>query len=155
MRGVSAKTRADVPEFAVRRETISQFFEPPLPRSTFHDLKNKGKIIPLKGIRGFYLLNESLRRLGLREVREIPKEPEARSLEDIVRLAFMIIDRDLFPEPSWLLPVEVIDLKDADHARKMADQYREKVASYDSVPLKLAYFQGALDWASMVGIDAE
>ena len=36
-------------------------------RSTFHDFVNKGKIIPMKGIRGFYLLNASLSRLGLRE----------------------------------------------------------------------------------------
>ncbi len=33
------------PEFAVRRETISRYFEPPLLRSTFHDFVNKGVII--------------------------------------------------------------------------------------------------------------
>lgn len=51
----------DYPEFGVRRESISRFFSPPMPRSTFHDYVNKGKIIPLKGLRGFYKLNESLR----------------------------------------------------------------------------------------------
>ena len=144
-----SKSRTAFPEFAVRRQTISQFFEPPLARSTFYDFKDKGKIVPLKGIQGFYLLNESLRRLVLREVKEIPREPEARSLEDIVRLAFTLIDRDLFPEPSWLLHVEAIDLKDADHATRLADRYREAVVSHDSAPLKLAYFQGVLDWVSM------
>jgi hypothetical protein len=33
---------------------------PPLASSTFHDFVNKGQIVPLKEIRGFYLLIESL-----------------------------------------------------------------------------------------------
>ncbi|MFT5854871.1 MAG: hypothetical protein ACI8XO_002118, partial [Verrucomicrobiales bacterium] len=81
-----AKSDSHFPEFGVRYETLSRYFEPPLARSTFHDFVNKGTIIPIKGIRGFYKLNESLRRMGLREVRELPTEPESRSLEDIVRL---------------------------------------------------------------------
>jgi hypothetical protein len=149
MKNSPAKPPSDYPEFGVRYETISRYFEPPLARSTFHDKVQDGTIVPMKGMRGFYLLNESLRRLGLREVRELPTEPESRSLEDIVRLAFTLIDRDLFPEPSWLLHVESIDVKDADHAMMLADRYREKVASLDSVQLKLAYFQGVLDWVSM------
>ena len=148
-RATSKSSSSEFPEFAVRREAISEFFDPPLARSTFYDLRNKGKIVPLKDIEGMYLLNESLRRLGLREVKEIPKEPYARSLEDIVRLAFTLIDRELFPEPSWLLHAALIDLKDADHASKLAAQYREKVDSYDSAQLKLAYFQGVLDWVSL------
>ena len=35
------------PEFAVRRETISAYFHPPLPSSTFHDFVTEGKIIPM------------------------------------------------------------------------------------------------------------
>ena len=58
-----------------------------------------------------------------------------------------MIDRTIFPEPSWLLSVETIDMKDADHARRLADQYRDTVEAYDQVEFKLAYFQGALDWA--------
>ena len=143
------------PEFAVRWEGIGRFFSPPLASSTFHDLVNRGKIIPMKGIRGFYLLNESLRRLGLREVPGLPQDPASPGLEDIVRLAFTLIDRDLFPEPSWLLHAEGIDLKDADHAGILADRHREAVASFGSVPLKLAYFQGVLDAASMVEADSE
>ncbi len=141
----STKTTADCPEFGVRSKTISQYFDRPLASSTFHDLVKKGQIIPMKGMRGFYLLNASLRRLGLREVRELPREPESRSHEDIVRMAFTLIDRMLFPAPSWLLSVEVIDAKDADHAQLLADRYRDKVESLDHVELKLAYFQGALD----------
>jgi hypothetical protein len=150
MKNTSTKTQTDFPDYGVRRETISRFFSPPLPRSTFHDLVQKGKIIPMKGIRGFYLLNESLRRLGLREVRELPVAPSQRSLEDIMRLAFTLIDQDVFQAPSWLLHVEGIDLRDADHAANLAERHREKVASFDSIQLKLAYFQGALDAVSMM-----
>jgi hypothetical protein len=133
------------PEFAVRRETISAYFHPPHPSSTFHDFVNKGKIIPMKGIRGFYLLNASLRRLGLREVPGLPKDPTERSMEDIIRLAFSLIDPLAFPPPSWLLAVETIDMKDADHARRIADQHREAVDALDNVHLKIAYQGGVLD----------
>ena len=139
----------DYPEFAVRADVIGRFFSPPLASSTFHDFVHKGKIVPMKDIRGLYLLNESLRRLGLREVRDLPKPPPKASLEDIARLAFSFIDRNLFPEPSWLLHVEAIDVKDADHAVRLADRCRDKVEAFDHVELKLAYFQGVLDWASM------
>lgn len=109
----------------------------------------------MKEIRGYYLLNESLRRMGLREVRELPSKLKSRSLEDIVRLAFTAIDRDLFPEPSWLLHVEGIDLKDADHAMNLADHHRKRVNSLESIPLKLAYFQGVLDWVSIMETEAD
>ena len=133
------------PEFAVRREAISAYFHPPLPRSTFHDFVNKGTIIPMKGIRGFYLLNASLRRLGLREVPELPKDPTERSMEDIIRLAFSLIDPLAFPPPPWLLTVETIDMKDADHARRIADQHQAAVDALDNVYLKIAYQGGVLD----------
>ncbi len=67
------------PEFAVRQEIICRFFDPPMAKSTFHDFVNKGKIIPMKGIRGFYLLNASLSRLGLREVPSLPEMAATRS----------------------------------------------------------------------------
>ena len=61
-RASSKSSPSGYPEGAVRRETISAYFDPPMARSTFHDFVNKGKIVPVKGIRGFYKLNESLRR---------------------------------------------------------------------------------------------
>jgi hypothetical protein len=139
----------DFPEFPVKRELICAMFTPPLPKSTFYDRVEEGKIIPMAELPGYYLLNASLHRMGLPMVKRPPVEISDRSLEDIVRLAFTLIDRDLFPEPSWLLHAEAINLRDADHAATLADRYREKVVSFDSIPLKLAYFQGVLDWASM------
>lgn len=133
------------PEFGVQGEVICNFFSPPMPSSTFHERVKNGLIIPIKSMRGFYKLNDSLRRLGLREVPKLSTGSAGPSLEDIVRLAFTMIDQDVFPAPSWLLPVEEIDLKDVDHARRLADQYRNTVEAIDHVVLKLAYFQGVLD----------
>jgi hypothetical protein len=73
-----------------------------------------------------------------------------RSLEDIVRLAFSGIDPLLFPAPSWMLFVEKLDPRDADHALRIAVQCRKAVEAKNSIPLKMAYFQGVLDWAAMV-----
>jgi hypothetical protein len=53
------------PEFAVRRVTSSRYFKPSLGNSTFYALVNKGRVVPMKGMRGYYLLNDSLRMLGL------------------------------------------------------------------------------------------
>ena len=66
------------PEFAVRRESFDSYFDKPLPRSTFHDLVGKGIVVPLKGLKGFYKLNDSLRRMGLREV---PSLPDVRRID--------------------------------------------------------------------------
>lgn len=153
MRRSATKTKTDAiidcPEFVVKRESFNRYFEKPLPTSTFHKLVSEGKIKRFKHMEGFFYLNDSLRRMGLREVRELPKPPSGPSLEDIVRLAFTLIDRNLFPEPAWLLYVDAIDAKDADHATRLADRCRDKVEAFDHVELKLAYFQGVLDWATM------
>ena len=133
------------PDYAVRRETISAYFDPPMARSTFHDFVNKGKIVPVKGIRGFYKLNESLRRLGLREVPSLPEDPSKRTTEDILRLAFTQIDPLIFPAPAWMLAVEELDPKDVDHAMVVAGLHRETIEALKSVTDKLAYFGGVLD----------
>ncbi|RYZ86827.1 MAG: hypothetical protein EOP06_13780 [Proteobacteria bacterium] len=133
------------PEYAVRRETISGFFSPPLPSSTFHDLVNKGKIVPVKGLRGFYRLNDSLKRLGLREVPEPPTRCSSRSLEDITRLGFALIDAEVFPAPTWMLDSDDLDLRDLDHGRMIADLHREWIEALPTLQEKLAYVAGVLD----------
>ncbi|TAE73340.1 MAG: hypothetical protein EAZ84_13105, partial [Verrucomicrobia bacterium] len=81
----SAKTESPgYPEFGVRKEVICNFFTPPMPSSTFHDRVNEGIIVPIKSMRGFYKLNDSLRRLGLREVPEAPQKVSPRTTEDII-----------------------------------------------------------------------
>lgn len=139
----------DGPEFIVCREVFDSYFDRPLPNSSFHDLVHRGQVIPWPHMRGRYYLNASLLRLSLPTVSEMPKASERRSLEEIARLAFTLIDRNLFPEPAWLLREEAIDAKDADHVILLANRYRDKVESFEHVELKLAYFQGVIDWASM------
>jgi hypothetical protein len=138
------------PEYAVRAETICGYFHPPLARSTFHDFVNKGKIIPMKGIRGFYLLNASLKRLGLREVPSLPVEIPNLSMEDILRLAFYLIDPLVFPAPPWLHVAEELDMKDLNHAHLHAGNHREIVDSLKLAEEKINYFNGVLSAQTML-----
>ena len=133
------------PEFVVRRETISGYFHPPLASSTFYDLVNDGKIVPLKALKGFYKLNDSLRRLGLREVVELPVEAPSRTSEEMIRLAFHAIDPDVFQPPSWLLDAESIPDNDADHATLLFEKHAESVMALGSDWEKHSYLQGVLD----------
>jgi hypothetical protein len=135
----------DGPEFIVSREFFNRYFEKPIPKSTFYDFVNGGRIIPWSLMRGRYLLNESLHRMGLPTVEDLPVEHPRRSLEDITRLAFTLIDPDLFPSPPWRLSVEVLPQIDLDHARRVADQHRYYVEDYSSPQEKLKYFGGVLD----------
>ena len=64
----------EYPEFAVTRQRLSSYFSPPLARSTFYDLVNRGKIQPVSGVRGYYRLNASLQRMGMPVVKELPPE---------------------------------------------------------------------------------
>ena len=88
-------------------------------------------------------------------VTEFPEADRKRSLEDIARFAFTLIDPVLFPAPPWLLATEVIDAATADHARRMADQYREKVEAIRTTEEKLAYFGGALDAQCKIEADSQ
>lgn len=144
---------ANYPEFVVSREGFNRFFDKPLPTSTFHDFVKKGKIVPMKGIRGFFLLNASLRRLGLREVPKLPEEIPARTPEEIIHLAFHVIDPEIFHPPSWLLNVQTIDEVDLHHAELIFAQHSGHVAILENDRLKYGYLQGVLDHAAMEAVD--
>ena len=146
----SPDSEANYPEYAVRRETISSYFHPPLAASTFHDLVNKGKILPVKGLRGFYRLNESLKRLGLREVPHPPSEHASRSTVDIVGLALTLVDPDTFPAPSWALCEAELDPRDLDHARVVADLHRESILALPTFQERAGYAAGVLDAQTMM-----
>lgn len=141
------------PEFIVRRQVFDRYFERPLPSSTFPDLVNKGRILACPDIKGHYYLNRSLRQLGLPTVAELPEAGRTRSLEDIARLAFTMIDPMIFPAPPWMLTVESIDVATVDHARRLADQHREQVASQRTTEEKLQYFAGVLDAQVLIEAD--
>ena len=59
----------------------------------------------------------------------------------------------MLPAPPWMLMVDAIELKDIDHARRLAGEHREKVESLEKDHLKLTYFSGVLD--AQVMIEAE
>ncbi len=137
------------PEFGVRWETIGSYFKPPLASSTFYDLVNKGKIVPMKGLRGYYCLNDSLRRLGLREVPSLP-DVSRHSSVDLVRLAFTLIDPDIFPAPSWLGSDDPLDAQDVDIALRIAEKHRDNVVALPTVQEKHAFLAGTLDCEEMI-----
>jgi hypothetical protein len=146
MRKSSARNEpTGYPEYGVRKEDICAFFSPPMPPSTFHDRVNDGIIVPIKGMRGFYKLNDSLRRLGLREVPELPQKITRRTTEEIIRLAFHTIDSAVFPPPSWVMAVEAVDGRDGDHATLLIERYSDAVAALDTPGEKHAFMQGVLD----------
>lgn len=147
------KEHSNHPEFGVRAEVIGRFFSPPLASNTFYDYVNKGQIVPLKGIRGFYKLNDSLRRLGLREVAKLPVEVPARKPEELILMAFHGMDPEVFEAPSWLLAVEAIDEADFHHAQSIVAQHATAVAELTHDRLKHGYLQGVLDAAAIEAED--
>ncbi len=72
MKKLKSQAISPTRDFVVEKECFDHFFSKGIPNSTFHDLVNKGRIIPAPGLRGRYLLNASLLRLGLPEAHEIP-----------------------------------------------------------------------------------
>jgi excisionase family DNA binding protein len=76
-----------------------------------------------------------------------------RSTEDILRLAFSMIDPMVFPAPAWMLVEDDLDPRDADHARLVADRHRESIGRLTSIEEKIGYAGGVLDAQLMM--DAE
>ncbi len=110
--------------------------------------------MPMKGLKGFYKLNESLCRMGLKPVPSLPEGPRERSLEDIARLAFSLIDPDIFPTPSWLLTVSGISERDASHAALMSAQHEPHVTALPTAAERIHYLQGVID-AAIVSAEPE
>jgi len=153
MKSQESSGAGEMPEFAVSREVLTRFFDPPVGKTKFYELVKGGLIAKVRGFRGFFRLNESLLRLGLREVSELPEAPEARSLEDIARLAFSLIDSVIFPPPPWLLAVDVVDVRDLVHAERLAADHREEVEALEIAAEKIAYSVGVFD--AQVTLEAE
>jgi hypothetical protein len=154
MRKKSALQKAaDSPEFFVTREFFNRYFDKPLPTSTFHDKVKEGKFVPAKFIQGMYMLNASLRRLGLAEMTELPKEAPPRSSEDIIRLAFHTIDTEVFPMPWWAREVEILSEAEVHHARLVVTLHAESVNALDDDFSKHNYLQGVLEAAEADRLD--
>ena len=143
------------PEYGVRKETICGYFSPPMPSSTFYDRVNEGIVVPIKNMRGFYKLNESLKRLGLREVSELPAVPVARSSEDMLRLAFHLIEPEVFPAPGWFLITEYLTSAEIHHLDLIVEKHEAIMEEYEEDRLKIGYFQGVLDAESLMQVERQ
>ena len=110
--------------------------------STFYELVNKGVIVPFKHLRGYFRLNESLCRMGLKEVPHLPEELPPRSIEEIVRMAFHLMEPDVFPAPTWMLFVEQITEAEASLARDYIEKHDLALKDCESDVLKQAYACG-------------
>ncbi|GAA5117389.1 hypothetical protein GCM10023212_06040 [Luteolibacter yonseiensis] len=112
--------------------------------STFYDLVDKGIIVPLKEPKGFYRLNESLSRLGLREVPHPPGQIAKRTSEDILRLALWMIDSSLFMMPSWYLNGGENCRIEEEHAALLAQMIRADIDALPTYQEKIAAGAGML-----------
>ena len=139
------------PEFAVRREVIQAFFTPPIAKSTFYDLVQRGTIAEVHGLRGYYRLNQSLSRLGMPAVDRLPSgEGKSTDLDDraLVDIALSICMPDELPIPSELLshkltPGEVLKIA---RLRRAYDKGLSEV--HDPVG-RIKFAQGVRDAAMM------
>ena len=132
------------PEFVVDRDTIRSFFRPEISTSKFHELVKDGAIVPFDGLRGFYRLNESLLRLGLRPVSVLPTK-KSRSNADMFRWAMSMIETRLFPVPDWAWDDRALDPYQEEAARFLVLTHGPLLATLESDEEKLNYLAGALD----------
>ena len=126
-----------------------RYFKPTISNTTFYELVNKGVIVPFKHLRGSFMLNESLRRMGLREVPDTPEDNPPILLKDLTWLAFTLLDPVVFPAPPWMLLHDKIDIQVYSKALEIAEEHRVAVEEFENPILKLHYFCGALDAAVM------
>ena len=140
-----SKEPSNLPEYVVRKEVLMRYFKPSISDSTFYELVNKGVIVPFKHLRGYFKLNESLRRMGLKEVPHLPEEMPPRSVEEIIRMAFHLMEPDVFPAPTWMLFTEQITEAEASVARDCIERHQAALKDCESDALKQVYLQGVLD----------
>ena len=128
-----------------------RFFGPPIGRSTFYNLVRRGVIVKIKEVQGYYLLNESLVRLGLPPVSELPATPDAAQREkQLVELALNLAAPDVVPMPSWMLTDDRLTAHEKSHVALLAMHHHRKMQDITLLPDRLDYLQGVLDAAEML-----
>jgi len=135
-------------EFAVRREVLDRLFDPPIGKSTFFDLVERGKIAKVRGLRGYYRLNESLRRLGMPEVEKLPGnggDDSALNERVLADFALSLCIPEL-PEPSELL-THALTGAEVLTVLRLQRSYSFALKGIKALPDRLAFAQGARDAA--------
>lgn len=141
------------PEVAVRRETIQKQFDPPIGKSTFYDLVERGKIVPIKGLRGFYRLNESLRRLGMppaARVSEGTSRPGTLDDASLAEIALALAMPDEVMAPAALLDHELTG-KEVLQVARLQRAYSQKLCEIHDSRERLGFAQGVRDAALLAG----
>ena len=94
----------DAEDILVKREAIMVLFDPPLPKSTFHDRANRGEFASSK-VSGYYLLNKTRKKLGMDPVDVAEYRQKLASIKDSER------QRQLFHAALAVTVPEAIDAK--------------------------------------------
>ena len=147
--------RTSPTEFAVRREVLERLFDPPIGRSTFFDLVERGKIAKVKGLRGYYRLNESLRRMGMPEVERPPGNArDESSLNDRILADFALsLCISELPEPSELL-IHALSGEEVLKVLRLQRSYSFALRTIKLLPERLAFAQGVRDAAYTLANEA-
>ena len=136
---------------------MQSFFSPPIAKSTFYDLVQRGKIAEVRGVRGYYRLNESLSRLGMPPVERLPQgEGASTALNDraLVDIALSICLPDELPIPSELLMHELTAGETLKVARLLRAYEKGLNDIHDPVG-RLKFAEGVRDAAMMFGAEAK
>jgi hypothetical protein len=139
-------------EFAVRREVLERLFDPPIGRSTFFDLVDRGKIAKVRGLRGYYRLNESLRRLGMPEVEKLPGRDDGPLNDRVLADFALTLCIPELPEPSELL-THALSGEEVLKVLRLQRTYSFALKGIKTLPDRLAFAQGVRDAA--YGLAAE
>jgi len=140
-----------ITDHAVDQETLMRFFGPPIGKSTFYNLVRKGVIVKMKEVQGYYLLNESLVRLGLPHVSELPAPPDAAWRErQLTELALSLAAPDVVPRPSWMLTDDRLTAHERSHVALLAMSHFRELQKITLQPERLAYVTGAFDACEMI-----
>jgi hypothetical protein len=142
-------------EFAVRREAIQNFFDPPIAKSTFFDLVARGKVAKVKELRGYYRLNESLQRLGLSAVDQLPAwgrdDLDPRALADI---ALALCMPGELPMPSELL-AHALTADEVLLVARLQRSYKAELVNIHAAEERLNFAQGVRDAALMLSSERQ
>jgi hypothetical protein len=133
----------------VRRETILELFNPPPSRSSFFEWVKSGRIIKARGLKGYYLLNATRRKLRVPPVdvasfRKQEATPANRKLQ-LVYTALMLIVPEMtavirgIEIPEVLAPAEVVEIK------RLAAAHRKPLMEQGELYFKIVYCRAVLD----------
>jgi hypothetical protein len=147
----TSKLPPGIPDRAVDQETLLRFFGPPIGKSTFYNLVRRGVIVKIKEVQGYYLLNESLVRLGLPHVSELPATPDAAQRErQLLEFAMSLAAPDVVAQPSWMLGDDRLTDHEKSHVALLALHHQREMADLTLQPVRLAYVRGVFDAFEML-----